>query len=370
MRTQPWCDTSITRRNFMCRCSAGLLGATLDATSWAAPAVTEYSRGGMKYRRLGQTDLHLSLLAFGSHTDPADRIRAGAGKTVLTEAGQVRRDGIIERAFDLGVNFLDVYDSEGQWEPAARLVKEKRHKVLISLAHECTPQEIDRACRLFSHVDLYRFHTAEIDSRTLETWDVLRRAKEAGKIRAIGISTHIERTMMTALTELEGLDYLFFPYNFIHARGDYSQFLPEAIRRQTGLIAMKPLASGSIVKLDPRVKMQTAPEFPNIELWQHSNKPVLPAVVAELTKSLNQLPDETLCMAAMRFVYSRPFVSSAIAGMFEARCLEDNYRALTRTEENKRQASAALEAASRLASLLGPGWLPPQYRWLEEQWRV
>ena len=363
-------EASLTRRDFIRRCGTGLLGAACGATSLAAPAVAEYRRGGMTYRRLGQTDIHLSLLSFGSHTDPADRRRAGRGKTVLTVEGQARRDRLIARALDRGVNLLDVYDSEGQWEPAARLVTQKRDKVIISLAHESTPRDIDRACRLFGHVDLYRFHTAEIDSDALETWDVLRRAKELGKIRAIGIATHLERTMMSALAELEGLDYLFFPYNFIHARGDYSQFLPEALRQQVGLIAMKPLASGSIVKLDPRVKMQTAPEFANIELWQHSNKPVLPAVVAELTKSLNRLPDETLCMAAMRFVYSKPFVSTAITGMFEDRCLEDNYRALTRREELKKEETSALKAASRYASLLAATWLPPHYRWLEEEWRA
>ena len=362
-------DASLTRRDFVLRCGSGLLAAACGGTSLAAPAVMEYRRGGMTYRRLGRSDLQVSLLAFGSHTDPADRVRDGPKKTVLTQAGQARRDRIIARAMDFGVKLMDVYDTEGQWEPAAQLVREKRHQVLISLAHECTPREIDRACRLFGYVDLYRFHTAEIDSNALETWDVLRRAKELGKIRAIGIATHIERTMMSALTELEGLDYLFFPYNFIHARGDYSQFLPEAIRQQVGLIAMKPLASGSIVKLDPRVKMQTAPEFADIELWQHSNKPVLPAVVAELTKSLDRLPDETLCMAAMRFVYSRPFVSAAITGMFEDQCLDDNYRALARFEELKKEETAALKAASQYALMLGANWLPPHYRWLEEEWR-
>lgn len=360
---------SLSRRDFIKQCGVGVACAALGARLDAAPAASEYRRGGMIYRRLGRTDLHLSLLAFGSHTDPADRVRVGSGKTVLSEAGQARRDRLIERAFDWGVNLLDVYDSEGQWEPVAKLVKEKRGRVLISLAHDCTPAQIDRACRLFGHVDLFRFHTGEIDTRTLESWDLLRRAKEMGKIRAIGIATHIERTMLAALRELEGLDYLFFPYNFIHARGDYSQFLPEALRQQVGLIAMKPLASGSIVKLDPRVKMQSAPEFAQIELWRQSAQPVLPAVVAELTKSLNRLPEETLCMAAMRFVYSRRFVSAAITGMFEDRCLGDNYRALARYEEHKTEEKAALEAAARFASLLGASWLPPHYRWLEEQWR-
>ena len=324
----------------------------------------------MVYRRLGQTDLWLSLLSFGSHTDPADRVRAGPRRTVLTEQGQARRDRIIQNAFDLGVNLLDVYDSEGQWEPAARLVKDRRQNVLISLAHEITPPEIERACSLFGHVDLYRFHTGEIDDATLHHWDVLRKAKAAGKIRATGIATHIERTMSDALEQLEGLDFIFFPYNFIHARADYSQFLPEAIAKGVGLIAMKPLASGSIMKLDPKARPGMKPEFEPLQLWQRRNRPILPQAVAELTKSLDRMPDETLCMAAIRFVYAQPFVATAITGMFDQILLEDNYQALARYQERTPAEHAALGAARRLAALCGPQWLPAGYRWLEEHWRA
>ncbi|MCC6860212.1 MAG: aldo/keto reductase [Bryobacterales bacterium] len=336
----------------------------------AARPVAEYRRGGMVYRRLGQTDMHVSLLSFGSHTDPADRVRVRQGKTMLTEAGQARRDRIIARAFDLGVNLLDVYDSEGQWEPAARIVKGRRDRIHISLAHEITAQDIDNACRMFGYVDLYRFHTGEIDGPTLHNWDFMRKAKEAGKIRAIGIATHIERTMSMALDELEGIDYLFFPYNFIHARADYSQFLPKAIEKKVGLIAMKPLASGSIMQLDPKARPGMKPEFEALQLWQRRNKPILPAAVAELTKSLDRLPDETLCMASMRFNYSKPFLATAITGMFDDILLDDNYRALTRFQEMTRDEYAALDAAKRLAGLCGSDWLPRHYRWLEEQWRA
>ena len=357
-----------TRRNFLAGCAGGLLAS--EARLAAGPQrVSEFRRGGMTYRRLGQTDLYPSLLAFGSHTDPADRVKAPNG-TVLTPAGQARRDRIVAHAFDLGVNLLDVYSSEGQWEPAARSVQARRDQILVSLAHDITAADIDRACKVFGgHVDLYRFHTADIDGQALENWDVLRKAKEAGKIRAIGIATHIERTMCEALRQLEGIDFLFFPYNFIHARADYSQFLPEAQRRGVGLIAMKPLASGSIMKLDPRARPGAHPEFDALQLWQTNNKPVLPAAVAELTKTLGRLPDETLCMAAMRFVFSRPFVSTAIAGMFEDRLLEDNYQALTRYGAMTREEHAALGAARELARLAGAKWLPDDYRWLEEQWR-
>ncbi len=350
-----------TRRRFLAACTA---------TATAPAAVVEYRRGGMPYRRLGRTGMDISLLSFGSHTDPADRVRAGRGLTVLTPQGQQRRDRIIAHAFDLGVNLLDVYASEGQWEPAARLVRGKRDKIFVSLAHEVTPQEIDKGAKLFGHVDLYRMHSAGIDSKTLAGWDALRKAKEAGKIRAIGLATHIESVMLAALDELEGIDYFFIPYNFIHARADYGNFLIEAGRRGVGIIAMKPLASGSIMKLDPRARPGAKPEFEALQLWQTHNRPILPAAVAELTKALERLPDETLCMAAMRFVYSRPFVAAAITGIFQDELLEDNYKALARYQESPAASLAALDAARKVAGLLGSKWLPDEYRWLEEQWRA
>ena len=166
-------------------------------------------------------------------------------------------------------------------------------------------ENIDRAAKLYGHVDLYRIYVGDGSAATdsiLEDWDVLRKAKQAGKVRAIGISTHSERMLTSALKELEGLDYVMFPYNFIHARADYSEFLPAAIKKGVGLIAIKPLAAGSIVKLDPRAKAGSRPENERVALYQSQDRPLLPAVVAELTKSLDRRPDETLCQAALRFV--------------------------------------------------------------------
>ncbi len=168
-----------TRRQ-LCRPScAAMLAALATSRSASSGAAREYRRGGVMYRRLGNTDMDVSLLSFGSHTDPADRVKAGKGKTVLTAAGQSKRDRIVAKAFDRGINLIDVYESEGQWKPAAESVSSRRNKVLVSLAHEVSVKDIDEACRLFGHVDLYRFHTAAIKDKTLEDWDTLRKAKEA-----------------------------------------------------------------------------------------------------------------------------------------------------------------------------------------------
>jgi aryl-alcohol dehydrogenase-like predicted oxidoreductase len=232
---------------------------------------------------------------------------------------------------------------------------------------------IDDGVRLFGgYVDLYRIYLGDgrPDDKTLEDWDVLRRAKQAGKVRALGISTHSARMMTACLEELEGLDYIMFPYNFIHAKADYAEFLPAAIKKGVGLIAIKPLAAGSIVKLDPQAKAGSKPENERVMLYQKQDTPILPEVVARLTDSLGRMPEETLCQAALRFVYSQPFMTSAMPGMFQEHELDDNYAALERQQELSRAETDALEAARAVAGATRGKWLPRHYRWLDERWRA
>jgi predicted aldo/keto reductase-like oxidoreductase len=373
-------DFCMTRRRFLQCTAASLAAACLPREAWAVSTEVpgQFRRGGMVYRPLGKTGLNVSLLAFGSHTDHAYKLPGGL-RNILSEAGQARRDRQISKAIDLGVTLLDVYEHEGQWEPLAKLVKAKREKLLISGAYdnpEFIGTNIDRLAKLYGgHIDLYRIRSESVTfdvKSLLDQWDVVRRAKEAGKIRAIGIACHLEGPMLSALEELEGLDYLMLPYNFIHSKADYSRLLPAAMQGKVGLIGIKPLAAGSVVQLDPRFKSDTNPDNSRFMLFNSTpgSRAILPQVVEELSKSLNQLPDESLPQAAMRYVYSRPFLSCTVAGMFDDQFVEDNYAALTRYEQMSQEEHAALDAARKLTLVAGAGWLPENYQWLEEQWRA
>lgn len=368
-----------SRRKLLCQSAGAALAAGMPCTRGLADAhpqpIDEYRRSGMLYRRLGGTDLFVSALSFGSHINPAHRVNTGHGST-LDKKGQDRRDRHISKAIDYGVNMVDTYENAGQWQPLAKLVSNRRDKVLVSICRqfpEFVGTNIDDAARLFGHVDLYRIYVGDgdsVDDRILEDWDAMRKAKQAGKARAIGISTHSERMMLSALDELEGLDYIMFPYNFIHARADYIDVLPKAIKQHVGLIAIKPLAAGSIVKLDPKAPPGSTPENAKVQLYKRNGRPLLPAIVNKLTESLQRLPDESLCQAALRFVYSQSFMTSAMPGMFQEHEVDDNYAALQGQLKLTHAERDALDAARRLCSARGPGWLPAHYRWLDQRWRV
>ena len=151
-----------SRRKLLFQGAGAALAAGMPLTRALANAnpgpFDEYSRGGMLYRRLGGTDLFVSALSFGSHINPAHRVKVKHGST-LDKKGQDRRDRHIARAMDYGVNMVDTYENEGQWQPLAKLLSSQRDRVLVSMCRqfpEFAGTNIDDAARLFGHVDLYR----------------------------------------------------------------------------------------------------------------------------------------------------------------------------------------------------------------------
>lgn len=350
-------------------------GAATPLLAAHTPA-REYRRGGMLYRRLGASDLYVSAIGFGSHTNPSFRVADPRGSR-LTDAGQAGRDRQIDVAFDRGVNLFDIYEDASQWQPMAKSLAGRRSRALISLRLNEQPgslsEWIDRGARLFGHIDLCRFVVGEdVNDKVMADWEKLRRAKQAGKIRTIGIAAHNPDAMLHSLQRLSEIDFILFPYNFIHARVSYSEFLPAAVASGVGLIAIKPFAAGSIVRLDPRRPRPGArPEGEDLVLhtFKKSDTPLLAQAVERLTQTLDRAPEDTLAQAALRFVLSKPFVASAMTGIFLEEELIENCAAVEHHARYERLDTSILDAAREIAFRTRGAWLPESYRWLDRRWR-
>lgn len=198
----------------------------------------------MRYYKLGNTDLTVSELGFGGI--PILRLES-------TEA-----ESILRYAFDKGINFFDTAnayrDSE---EKIGRAFAGMRDKVVLATKTmrrdgKGALENLEQSLRMLrtDYIDLYQFHQVAQES----VWEeicapggalvVLQKAKEAGKIRHLGITSH-SRPMAAKLIQTGLFGTIQFPFNFIEEAAA-QDLHPEARRLGLGILAMKPFAGGMI----------------------------------------------------------------------------------------------------------------------------
>lgn len=197
----------------------------------------------MKHRKFGTTDLSLSEL--------------GMGTIQITRLPWKESLDVVRKVYDLGVNWFDT--ARGYFDSELRLgeaMKGWREKIVLSTKSPATDpavlhREIDECLSRLQtdYIDIFYFHGAEaikpeIDpGRTEEVLAVGRRAKESGKIRYLGFSTHSVDMTLKAL-DVEGCAALMIPANFISREYIDGEVRQKAREKGVGLVAMKPFGGG------------------------------------------------------------------------------------------------------------------------------
>jgi aryl-alcohol dehydrogenase-like predicted oxidoreductase len=152
----------------------------------------------MQYRSLGRTGIKVSPYCLGA-------MMFGAG-------GNPDHDdciGIVHKALDFGINFIDTADrySAGESEEiVGKALKGRRDKVVLATkvygpmgddpnqqgtSRRWIIQEADNSLRRLQtdYIDLYQIHRPAPDTDIEETLSALTDLMRAGKVRAIGSST-------------------------------------------------------------------------------------------------------------------------------------------------------------------------------------
>ena len=202
----------------------------------------------MQYLPLGQTGLTVSEVGFGGI--PIIRLSSDDAQRV------------VRRAFDRGMTFFDTanayHDSE---DKIGRALEGHRDEVVLaSKTMRRTPAEaleqLEQSLRMLrtDHLDLYQPHqvSQEADWEALTRpggiADTLLAAKEQGKIRVLGVTSH-SLDMALRLVESGLFGTIQFPFNFIET--DAAERLhPAARERGLGIVVMKPFAGGVITSAD------------------------------------------------------------------------------------------------------------------------
>jgi len=146
----------------------------------------------MKYRRLGRTDIEVSVICQGGWSLVGGR----------DWGEQDRSDSVaaIRASLEAGVNFFDSAEVYGRGESEslfARALADRRKDVVIAtkvspenLPPKALREHCERSLRRLktNYIDLYQIHWPNPDVPVAETLEVLAELKRAGKIRAVGVS--------------------------------------------------------------------------------------------------------------------------------------------------------------------------------------
>lgn len=198
----------------------------------------------MRYVQLGQSDLTVSEVGFGG----IPLIRLGTDEAVR----------VVRHAFSKGINFFDTANAYQDSEAKIGIALEGvRHQAIIATKTgrrdgAGVVDHMENSLRKLrtDYIDLYQLHQVAQE----KDWEAAIapggaleaavKAKEQGKIRYIGITSH-SLPMAIKMIQTGYFTTVQFPFNFIEEAAAEELF-PLAEKLGLGIIAMKPFAGGVI----------------------------------------------------------------------------------------------------------------------------
>ena len=284
-----------SRRDFLAAgVSAGLLAPLASATPVVgalrpapgdSPSVSEVK---LSYRTLGHTGLRVTTVGFGCMitSDPS----------------------VIERAVDLGINYFDTarsYQHGNNERMVGAALGAKRKQVVLSTKTHAPDkagmmQHLEQSLRELNtdYIDIWYLHgrssPADISDEHIE---VQQSAKQQGKIRFAGISTHSGQPQLIPwMLEKKAFDVVLAAYNFTMDPA-MNQAVETAAKGGLGVVAMKVMAGGT-----------------------RSHKPGDPIA--------SKLAQPGAMLAALKWVVKNPNVSTTIPSITDMDQLDENLKAM------------------------------------------
>jgi aryl-alcohol dehydrogenase-like predicted oxidoreductase len=129
-----------------------------------------------------------------------------------------------------------------RWDESNRMAPAKRIGDPTSIRYE-----VEQSLRRLGvdRIDLYQMHWPAEDGHPLDDyWPVFAELRDAGKVRAIGLSNHAVPQLDTC-EAIRHVDSVQPPFNMLR-RGSAADVIPWAFSHHTGVIVYSPMASGML----------------------------------------------------------------------------------------------------------------------------
>jgi len=267
--------------------------------------------GAMPMRNLGRTGYRVGIFSLGGQA---------AVEQPENEAVAVP---IVERALDLGLNYIDTsarYGGEKRWSERyiGQVMKRRRSEAFLATkTHDRTRDGslkiLETSLKLLEtdHVDLWQIHNLSSMEQVERMFapdgavKAMQEAREQKLVRFLGVTGHADPDVLLAAIRRFPFDTILMALNAAdpHHKSFQKELLPTAVEKEMGIVGMKIPARGRI-----------------LSSWAPPPAGSAPSWTGTATGS------GTLTMPeAMRYVLSLP-VSTVIIGVDSIAQLEENVR--------------------------------------------
>ncbi|MBM7570633.1 aldo/keto reductase [Aquibacillus albus] len=298
----------------------------------------------MNYRQLGNTDMKVSELSFGTWA-----IGGAWGKTNDEESLKG-----LQRAMDAGVNFFDTADVYGDGhseELLAKATEGKESEIHVATkfcragdihdpdtySEKAVTEYCEASLKRLNResIDLYQIHCPPIEIlKDGSVFEVLDKLKQQGKIRYYGVSVETVEEGLFCL-EQSNVSTLQVIFNMLRQKMT-DELFPKAQEKNVGILARVPLASGLLTgKFSENHQFESddhrnfnkdgdafnvGETFGGLEF----NKGV------ELSNQLKWVADGrgSMTRAALKWILEHDAISTVIPGFKTVKQVEDNLGAL------------------------------------------
>jgi aryl-alcohol dehydrogenase-like predicted oxidoreductase len=289
----------------------------------------------MKFRKLGASDLNVSEISLGSW------LTYGVG------VEKEKATACVNRAFELGINFIDTANVYGRGA-AETVLGEALHgrprasyvlatKVFFpmsdtdkGLSRAQIEKQLDASLKRLrtDFVDLYQCHRYDTATPLEETMEALTSAVKSGKARYIGFSEWSPDQIKASIA-MKGVAHFVSsqPQYSLLWRGPEKEVIPLSAANGISQIVWSPLAQGALTgKYDPNrpppPDTRAASDKMGSMMGRWLEKPVLEAV--QKLKPLAAEAGCTMTQFALAWVLREPNVASAIVGASRPEQLDEN----------------------------------------------
>ncbi|MFZ5890481.1 MAG: aldo/keto reductase [Myxococcota bacterium] len=281
-------------------------------------------------RRLGNSDMELSPLGFGSWA-------TGGGSWEFAWGEQDDAESItaIHRALDAGINWIDtaaVYGLGHSEEVVGKAVRQRSDRPYVftkcsrvwgedrrigrSLKRDSIRRECEASLQRLGvdMIDLYQIHWPDPPSDIEEGWETLARLKEEGKVRWIGVS-NFSVAALERIAKIAPVTSLQPPYSAIR-RETEQELLPYCKAHDIGVIVYSPMQAGLLSGAMTRERIAAMPKDDWRRRSDDFREPFVSRHLAlqDLFARIGARHGHSAAVVALAWTLRRPEVTGAIVG--------------------------------------------------------